>query len=58
MIFRKILCWMFGHRSKLLFSYHAENGRVGSAGSEITIWKCECCLKENKNVTLFSDFKK
>lgn len=40
--FRKLLCWLFGHRSVCLFSYHWGTDR-GGEGSMTTAWKCERC---------------
>ena len=42
MWFRKVLCYLFGHRSICLFSYHWGMGR-GGVGSMTTGWVCERC---------------
>ena len=39
---RKLLCWMFGHRSIRLFSYRWDRGTPHDC-SELTGWKCERC---------------
>lgn len=41
MILRKLLCFLFGHRSICLFRWHWDSG--GIQGSESTGWKCERC---------------
>jgi hypothetical protein len=48
-LFRKLICWLFGHRSICL--YHPQHDRTipgystrGSiAGSAVTAWECERC---------------
>ena len=46
MNFRKLLCWIFGHRSICLYRYNNVAGREYNSGhSEMTRWRCERCLE-------------
>lgn len=45
MMLRRVMCWLFGHRSICLFVYKwGENvGVEGAPGSMDTGWQCERC---------------
>ncbi len=43
-LIRKLLCWLFGHRSICLYRHHTYFDDHGQGqGSETTGWKCERC---------------
>lgn len=46
MIFKKLLCKLFGHRSICLMRYSVTN-EYGQHSSTISGWKCERCNHTN-----------